>query len=518
VILAAGICGPAGYYVTRQPLEWMVAQDGVGQIVAVGHESPRDVSFLLRNSPQKVATNYARAHTSTISQILDRGTPSPADNVALDKGQSWISLTSPTEGTSHVVVWAPKEQNWDRRTTTATIYWVDAAWRFPPPVTVRAGARPDNRADALKRRGRSAAGSCGTKCSKVRRRRLAEREAAIEVRTDGAGRAIAQLLPGSMEPGITAVKVQIIRPGTSRGDLPQMIVGQGITTVQWTTPGLALRALGSSQVAADGAIGYRVEVTNNGDLVTRGVELSFTPPAGMTVLNSTPTAGLWSTVGLEAGRLPPRTTSVVELNCRATQAGLDPQHVRRHKRRSSKAEHVVVTEVRVNALSVTMNGPETVEVGATTSSSLMSPIPAMPLTNVHGHRRFRSGPRAYRRRAQPAGVARRPPLSRDRPGSFAVSFNVTQAGRQCHRLDVTADGGHAAARGCVTGISPVAAAGSVSDCPATPPAGEVPILIEVRNSALRPRRTSIWRSTGVSTQFERGSAGWNRRAGLTRGG
>src|SRR4051794_28369682 len=81
VVLAAGVVSPDGYYVTRQPLEWMLAQDGVGQIVAVGHESLHNTSYLLRNSPQKIATNYVRAHTSTISQVLDRGTPNPADDV-----------------------------------------------------------------------------------------------------------------------------------------------------------------------------------------------------------------------------------------------------------------------------------------------------------------------------------------------------------------------------------------------------------------------------------------------------
>ena len=40
---------------------------------------------------------------------------------------------------------------------------------------------------------------------------------------------------------------------------------------------------------------------------------------------------------------------------------------------------------------------------------------------------------------------------------FAVTFVVSRPGQQCHRLDVTADGGHAAAaRGCVTGTQPAA--------------------------------------------------------------
>ena len=88
VLLAAGVTDGRGYYVLRQPLEWMLAQDGVGQVMAVGHESPLGASHVLRHSPQKVATNYVRAHTSTIEQTVDRGTRNPADDVRLERGQS----------------------------------------------------------------------------------------------------------------------------------------------------------------------------------------------------------------------------------------------------------------------------------------------------------------------------------------------------------------------------------------------------------------------------------------------
>jgi uncharacterized repeat protein (TIGR01451 family) len=495
VVLAAGICGPSGYYVTRQPLEWMLAQDGVGQFVAVGHESPHDVSFLLRNSPQKVATNYARAHTSTISQILDRGTPTPADDVALDRGQSWISLTSPTEGTSHIVVWAPKEQNWERRKATATVYWVNAAWRFPPPATVRAGVRHPLTTVLTRASGEPISGWI------VRYEVLegppaqfgARGETAIEVRTDGAGRAIAELLPRTMEPGITAVKVQVIRPGTSRGDLPQMIVGQGVTPIQWTTPGLVVRALGSSTIAADGAIGYRVEVTNNGDLLTRSVELSFTPPPGVAYLNSTPPAQAFGQrLAWRMGDLPPRTTSVVELNCRASQAGSIRSTFIATGADQLRAEDTAVTEVRVNALSVRMNGPEVVAVGGEARFEIdVTNTGGVPLTNVTASDTFDPG-------LSHAG-GERSPLVRTIAGAlapgqterFAISFIVTQAGRQCHRLDVTADGGQAAAaRGCITGTAPVASPPQLTvrvTGSATQRAGELAeYAIEARNTSSAP--------------------------------
>jgi uncharacterized repeat protein (TIGR01451 family) len=323
VVMSAGIISPDGYYITRQPLEWMLAQDGVGQIVAVGHESRHNSSLLLRSSPQKIATNYARAHTSTISQTLDRGTRTPNDDVYLARGQSWISITSPTEGASHVVVWTPQEQNWDNRRATATIYWVDAAWRLPQSVAARAGQPQPLTTFVTRASGQPIAGW-------IVRYEVVDGPAAnfgrgltaVDVRTDAAGRATATISPASGEQGITTVRVQVIRPGTAPGDSPQMVVGQGTVGVQWTTPGLSVRALGSSAVAADGAIGYRVEVTNNGDLVTHNVALSYTPPTGVAVLNSTPAAQVFGQrLEWRLGDLPPGTTSVVEINCRASVAG-----------------------------------------------------------------------------------------------------------------------------------------------------------------------------------------------------
>jgi uncharacterized repeat protein (TIGR01451 family) len=72
-----------------------------------------------------------------------------------------------------------------------------------------------------------------------------------------------------------------------------------------------------------------------------------------------------------------------------------------------------------------------------------------------------------------------------------VSFIVTQPGRQCHRLDVTADGGHAAgARACVTGIAAVVTPPQLSVRVTGAPnrrAGEVAAYsIEVRNAGSAP--------------------------------
>ena len=364
VVMVAGLTDPDGYLITRQPLEWMLAQDGVGQIVAVGHESKGNSSILLRGSPQKIATNYARAHTSTISQVINRGTPTPTDDVYLQKGQSWISVTSPTEGQSHVVVWTPKEQNWNQRKATATIYWVDASWRLPPSATARAG-QPYPLTTVLTRTNGDPIAGWIVRYEVVEGppAAFARGLVAIEVRSDAAGRATAELLPTSPGAGITAVRVQIIRPGVRPGE-SQMIVGQGTVGVQWTTPGLSDGAIGTSAALADGAIGYRVELTNGGDLPTHNVTLSYTPPTGVSVLNSNPPFQVFGQrLEWRVGNLPPGGTSVVELNCRAAVPGSIRSSFVATSTEVPRVEHQVLTNVRTNALVVKMTGPESVEVG-----------------------------------------------------------------------------------------------------------------------------------------------------------
>src|SRR5205814_825687 len=82
----------------------------------------------------KIDSRYAINSTLFHPMTLDRGTPVPTDDVLVQSGQAWVTVTSPTEGTSRVTVFAPQVYGWDRRQQTASIYWVDAQWRFPPPA------------------------------------------------------------------------------------------------------------------------------------------------------------------------------------------------------------------------------------------------------------------------------------------------------------------------------------------------------------------------------------------------
>ena len=458
VVLAAGVCDKQGYYVMRQPIEWMLAQDGAGQIVAVGQESALKSSYFLRHSPQKVSPQYVLAHTSTISQCVDRGTKDPHDDIQLQKGQSWISVTSPKEGVSYVTVWTPKEHNFERRRAQATIYWVDAIWTFPPCAVATIGTRTGHRLTTVVKR----SGGAPVAGWVVRYEVLDGPEAVlsggnarvVEVKTDVQGVAIADLFPRSNTAGITTVRVQVIRPAS--GDIPEMIVGQGTTSVSWSAPGLQVSATGPSTIPGDGLLTYEVAVHNTGDQATQGVVLKFTPPTNVTVLNSSPTAEMYGNrLEWRIGDLQARGRAVVKVNCRAAVDGdLRSTFMAVTNDGTLKAEGTAATRVFRQALAVRMSGPDAVEVGKRATFQIeITNTGSEVLRNVTLTDRF--PPELVHADGQQSPMVKT--IGDLQPGqtinSPAVTFIVTRPGQHSHRLDVTADGNQSAtARGVVTGI------------------------------------------------------------------
>ncbi|MGN6547617.1 MAG: hypothetical protein ACTHK7_21370, partial [Aureliella sp.] len=77
VLLLAGICGKDGYLVKREPLEWMLSPDSVGQFIEVGDDAKGKLCSSLRPGPkvEKLDVDYARGRTSSRETLLTKGTP-----------------------------------------------------------------------------------------------------------------------------------------------------------------------------------------------------------------------------------------------------------------------------------------------------------------------------------------------------------------------------------------------------------------------------------------------------------
>lgn len=464
VVLSASLCGPDGNFIMRQPLEWMLNPDGVGQIVQVGQETRNPITGLFSSTPNKVATNYAKAKTSSTAQTITRGTATPADDLKLGKGQSWISITSPTEGTTHVTVVAPKTGNWEQRKQTAAIYWVDARWILPTCEYVKAGQRHALTTRIVRANGAPVAGWI------VRYEFLEGPDASfngeglksIEVPTGADGTAAASLFPSSMESGITLVRAQIIRPQTARGDLPNMVVGQGLISTTWSAPGLIVRALGPETVGVDGLINYRVEVVNTGDSLAPKVQLSYTPPTGVQLLNSNPAGQPFGQrYAWDLGDIPPRGVAVIEVNCRAQRAA---EGVRSTFAAQSadglNAENSVSTRIFASQLAVRMTGPPTGTVGEKYSFVVeVQNTGNAPLTRVTLRDTFDAGLQHSENRPSP--IVRE--IGTLEPGEMKpvqVSFIPTGTGNLCNRIDATSEEGHSgSARSCFNAVARTAPIG-----------------------------------------------------------
>ena len=178
---------------------------------------------------------------------LDRGTPEPTDDVQILKGDAWITVTSATEGASHVTAFTPAISDWNLRRAIATIFWVDAQWALPPSAVVD-GGRPHVLTTTVSRRtdGAPLAGwlvrydvgggaSLGYEGGNV-----------VEVPTDAAGRASAEVSPANAGGGTTTVSITIIRPPQAGTDSsPRLEIGRGAASITWTT-GISAPPAGAS--------------------------------------------------------------------------------------------------------------------------------------------------------------------------------------------------------------------------------------------------------------------------------
>jgi len=234
VVLKAGICRPDGYSAVNQRIEWSLDGSSAGQFGDLGQREGwqwfRSWSF-----PRLIDNCHATGNTASFATRLSRGTPDPGDDVQIERGDAWISVTSATEGTSQVTACAPGIGNWNR--ATATIYWIDAQWVFPSSAVVEAG-RPHVLTTTVTRRtnGTPLAGwlvrydvaggaSLGYEGGNF-----------VEVPTDANGRASVEVSPNDVGGGTTIVGVTIARlPLQGAVSSPRLDVGRGSATINWGT-------------------------------------------------------------------------------------------------------------------------------------------------------------------------------------------------------------------------------------------------------------------------------------------
>lgn len=289
VVLIGGITDNQGKGAVSERVDWMLSPESVGEFVAVDQSAS---CFLLRfpsNRPRKVTNSYAISSTTTARKAIGRGSSTEQDDVVIERGQTWVTVSSPTDGASYVTAFAPHVPAWDLRKQNAIIYWVDAQFSFPAPAIAPIGERQTFTTVVTRL-------SDGSPLEGfLVRYRSTDPNAVfapganpmIEVLTDAEGRATAEIYQPNPGRGNAQVQMEVIRPaGRTNAADRRLEVGRGTTSMTWTAPGIALDVSGPASSSVGSQASFQVVVTNNGDLALQDVVVSHRVPAPLEFMNS----------------------------------------------------------------------------------------------------------------------------------------------------------------------------------------------------------------------------------------
>ncbi|HEX4130006.1 MAG TPA: hypothetical protein VHZ24_08180 [Pirellulales bacterium] len=510
VVLKAAICDQHGLTTANEKVEWMIAPGGVGEFVALGENSWYDM-FLGAPLAKKVSSTYAVNATSSTYLCLNRGTPSHDDDVPVIKGQAWVTVSSPLEGLSRVTAYAPNVYGWDQRQRTATVYWIDACWNFPPAAINPAGTRQtlttsvarqtsgspqpgyrvryeilDGPPANLLPGGTQTVGYNSAESGTQTAGFAPEGSQIIEVPTDSLGQAHVDIVQTTAAPGTNHVSVQIIRPGELSADGSRLAVATGSTQATWGSPSLFVRKTGPVQASVGSTMVYNVEVRNSGAGTLRGVTVTEQLPQGTTLVGSNPAARPGSGALMwNFGDLSPGESRRIELSLRADRFGTINNCVTARAADGTTAQDCVTTTITAPSIDVAVNvNPAQATVGSrvtfTARVTNRGGDPARSLVIVE---RFDGG---LKHDVAPNPIEAdlgdlQPGQSRD----ITSTFTITAPGQLCNRVEVQGQAGlRATGQACVNAV-PAATAPAIAPPPITAPpvtsTGQKPTLVVRKN-------------------------------------
>jgi uncharacterized repeat protein (TIGR01451 family) len=288
VVLIASYLGNGDRLITNEKIEWSL--EGVGTIEKFDAGYCCDIFLFDYVKAKKVSERYAITKTSSRYQTIDRGTPDTSDDIHLLRGQTWITVNSMKEGTTHVTAFAPNMADWTKRTDAGIVHWVDAQWVLPrlhiapvgkPRVLTTTLLRATN---GQPRKGwivryeilNGPAAGLGASGAQIE-----------EVETDWSGQAITTLTPRDQQAGTNTIGIQIIRPAGMDGSDRRITVGSEMVRQTWSgSPNVFLNVSGPAQASPGQELPYTITAENRSSSPMQGVIALPIPPMASYIQSS----------------------------------------------------------------------------------------------------------------------------------------------------------------------------------------------------------------------------------------
>jgi len=474
VVIVAAVRGTDGYLHANQRVEWTLSPGSVGQFVGLGRRTPLDWLVGFNNWPRKISPTYAVGTTSSRYLSLHRDTPTNGDDVRVERGQAWISVSSPLEGTSYVSAYAPEVARWDTHQRTATIHWIDAEIAYPPPAVNTAGSR--HTFTTIVTRHTTHAPLAGW----IVRYEITgggppagftpDGAQVVETVTNAAGQASIEIEQTAAAPGTNNVVIQVIHPSVVSPNGQRLVVGNGGTTKTWSSPDISIRKAGPAQASVGDTLTYRIEVRNPGSLMSREVTVTDQIVEGLSYLGSTPQASV--TAGLlewRLGDLAPGQARTIDVQLRADKPGAVKNCANVTTADRLSAQDCAPTTILSRTLNIALTGPTQAVVGQeVTFEARVTNRGGTALKALTMVDKYDVGFDHASRVANGARVIESDlgDLGPGESGRVDVTFRVLQPGNLCHTIEVqNASGTLASANACLTAVAPGAQVAPVGGPP-----------------------------------------------------
>ncbi|MCE9605819.1 MAG: DUF11 domain-containing protein [Planctomycetia bacterium] len=461
VVVQAAVCGEGKALIANEPVEWSIAPNSVGYFVQAGETGPLEWLHHVGRTTRKIDNTFAVSSTSPKFIMLNRGTPESTDDVPVLRGQAWVTMSSPTEGTSFVSAVAPSVRGWNAHKQTATVYWVDCQWTFPPPAINPAGSRHTFTTMLVKH-----SNHCPLAGYRVRYEIAGGPPAGfapsgsqiIEVTTNALGQAPVEIFQQQPGAGTNTVNIQVIRPADwPGGDGTQLAVGTGSTQMTWSTTasGLSIDKSGPAEVAVGGTVTYRIDVRNPSDLSARLLTVTDAIPNTLTLIGSNPPALVTgSTVTWQLGDLPAGQSRSLELSFRTSQAGIINNCATVRSADGVSAQDCAATTVTSPSVEITMVAPQQAAVGEDiTFVTTVTNRGSTKATGIVLIDRFDDGLK-HEFAASPIENRELGDLAPGESRKVNVRLKAVQPGRWCNTMELTGNNGNrGSAQACVTAVA-----------------------------------------------------------------
>ncbi len=318
-VLVATVKDAEGKPLPNRRVEWMIANGSVGDIVEV------DESGWRASRGYKVDNHFAVSHTNNDPHVLDRGNNDPADDIQLTTGQTWCVITSPVEGDTHIVAYAPAIYEWDKHKVFAVKHWYDVAWEWPPAATNRTGTPHQLMTKVMKYSDGSplpgyvvnyklTGGPAGTFDPGG--------GATASVRTNEQGIAMVTLNQVRPEAGTNDIEIEIIRPEDIQCCKPAVFIAKGATQKTWIAPQIGIQKTAPPTAMVGDQFTYNIVVSNPAQVEARDVVVTDAIPDGIEYVSSQPEARVsGSTLTWSLGTLAANGQSSIAVQVRATRTG-----------------------------------------------------------------------------------------------------------------------------------------------------------------------------------------------------